>query len=322
VARRSNRLLALLLFTACARAAPFDTVDQNPLLGGFHVPTPVSARFDTARRSAIRTTLNWSNTAAIENRGVESLTLDAERQDWQLTYERTLSPTFAIKVQVPYRIVSGGVLDDFVDEWHALFGMPDGNRPQLTNNSLDIALRRNAVDVYARDRSYSELGDLVVAAGYQLTANATAATSVWWHVKLPIGSSDLLTSSGAVDSSLTLAHERELSSRWTTHVQANATYLGKGDYFAGQQRSWLWSATAAFDYRYSENLSAMVQLDGHTAAVDDTVINILGPAWILTVGGEYRWRSGWRTQFGVGEDVKVGASPDVTFVVTVGRSWK
>ncbi|MFO7190086.1 MAG: hypothetical protein DIU74_010405 [Pseudomonadota bacterium] len=34
----------------------------------------------------------------------------------------------------------------------------------------------------------------------------------------------------------------------------------------------------------------------------------------LTLGGEYRLRSGWRLDLGLSEDLDVGASSDVVFI--------
>ena len=320
MAGRGRQLLALILAANGAHAAPFNTVDQNPLLAGFHVPTAVPARVSSEQATVFGATLNWSNTAAIENRGDESLVLDAERRDWQLTLAHAVSSKFAVRAQLPYRTVSGGMLDGFIEEWHETFGMPNGNRPQLPQDELGIQYRRNAADVYARTGNYSGLGDLTLGIGYQLRDAPSAATSIWWHIKLPTGSSDVLASSGAFDASLNIAHERALSSRWTVHAQLNAIRLGSGDFERDRQRSWMWSGMTAFDYRYSQNVSLTLQVDGHTAAFNDTAIEMFGPAWTLTVGGEYRWRSGWRAQVGVGEDVKVDASPDVVFTLTLEKA--
>lgn len=313
--RGAGPWLALLFASAGAHAAPFDTVDQNPLLAGFHLPAAAPARL-AGLGTRIGATLNWSNTATIEDRGDETLVLDAERRDWQLTFTHSISPRFAVRAQLPYRTVSGGMLDGFIEEWHEFFGMPNGHRPLLPRDELAIEYGWNGA-VYSRTDRYTGLGDLTLGAGYQLSDASNAATSIWAHIKLPTGSSDTLSGSGAVDVSLNLAREYALSSRWTAHAQLNAIYLGAGDFLRYRQRSWMWSGMAAFDYRYSQSISLTVQLDGHTAAFDETSLDMLGPAWTLTVGGEYRWRSGWRAQFGVGEDVKVDASPDVTFTLTL-----
>ena len=56
-----------------------------------------------------------------------------------------------------------------------------------------------------------------------------------------------------------------------------------------------------------------LQLDAHDSCVEDSELEFLGAALLLTVGGYYRGGSGWRFEFGVTEDVRVGASPDVAF---------
>ncbi len=146
------------------------------------------------------------------------------------------------------------------------------------------------------------------------------STSLWLNLKAPTGNSNQLTGSGAFDASLALAHERILSSRWLAFAQIAGTYLGSGDLLSNQQRHWVGAGLLGFDYRYSTALTLTAQLDGHTAAFKDSGLTLLGDAWILTLGGEYRWRTHWSAQIGVSEDVKVDASPDVTFVISVGRS--
>jgi long-subunit fatty acid transport protein len=83
----------------------------------------------------------------------------------------------------------------------------------------------------------------------------------------------------------------------------------------------MWSGALTFDYRFSPALALTLQFDGHTAAFSDSHLPLLGSAWIMTLGGEYRWRSHWYLQLGVSEDIKVEASPDVNFVLGVGKGW-
>ncbi|HKQ31266.1 MAG TPA: DUF3187 family protein, partial [Burkholderiales bacterium] len=62
------------------------------------------------------------------------------------------------------------------------------------------------------------------------------------------------------------------------------------------------------------------QLDAHTSAYDSN-LDFLGDAVVLTVGGDYRFSSGWRLDLGVSEDIAVEHSPDVVFVIGVKQGW-
>jgi hypothetical protein len=71
--------------------------------------------------------------------------------------------------------------------------------------------------------------------------------------------------------------------------------------------------------RFWQHVELTVQLDGHTAAFDDTQLGYLGPATMLTFGGAILLDSGWRLSLGVSEDIVVEASPDVVFVLGLSR---
>jgi hypothetical protein len=71
-------------------------------------------------------------------------------------------------------------------------------------------------------------------------------------------------------------------------------------------------------YNAWRGLDLKIQFDAHSAAYE-AALDYLGPAGILTLGGSYRFASGWQFDFGVSEDVLVDASPDVVFVFGLRR---
>jgi hypothetical protein len=202
-----------------------------------------------------------------------------------------------------------------------MLGLPSGDRPALPQNAFRIDYQRTGENLAHFSDGGAGIGDISIAGGYQLRATQSNAVSLWLNIKAPTGDSDKLTGSGATDAALNLAYEQKLSSRWTAFAQLNFAYLGNGDLLPEQQRSSMWSGTLTFDYHYSPALALTLQFDGHTAAYSDSNLPLLGSAWIMTLGGEYRWRSRWYLQVGVSEDIKVEASPDVNFVLSVGKGW-
>ncbi len=60
-----------------------------------------------------------------------------------------------------------------------------------------------------------------------------------------------------------------------------------------------------------------VQVDAHGSCVDDSDVEFLGSAALLTVGGHYSTRAGWRFELAVTEDLRAGASPDVAFYFAI-----
>ena len=317
---RSLFALALLI-TGAASAAPFAASDQNPLLTGLDVGNPVSARFSASGNTASSAIINWSNTSSIQHAEREDLLIDVESREIRFSLEHSLSDVVAMRLQFPYRSYSGGHLDSFIENWHNVIGLPNGDRSTLPQDNVNIRYEQNGEPRIALGQKRSGLGDISLAVGYQLNASTTHATSTWLSVKVPTGDSATLLGNGALVTSLSIAREQILSSRWIAYGQLSATYASEGDVLSNQQRKWLASGMVAVDYCYSQALRLTLQLDGHTAAFDDSNLELLGDAWILSMGGEYRWPSNWWLQLGVGEDIKVDASPDVNFAISLSKQW-
>lgn len=309
----------LALASAAANAAPFPSTDQNPLLGGFSFTAP--ARLAPAKQTNVELGLNWSSTAAIQQSGNDALTIDAESREWRLQVEHTFGEHFSARVQLPYRTTDGGTLDSVIENWHSLFGLPNGDRSQLARNQLHIDYRRGSTTLLSYgDSSYSGIGDVVIDLGWQLRASEVSATSIWSSVSLPTGDVEKLSGTGAFAGSLIVAHTRKISSRFEVFGHVGASLRGASDLLSDEQESTIWLAMIGTDYRTTANLTLTLQLDAHSATFADAGLDMMGSAYILSFGGEYAFPTGWRLQFGVAEDIKVEASPDVSFLVRVKKS--
>ena len=260
--------------------------------------------------------VQWGNTALIQNSGIESLVVDAETREARVTVQRSINDRLAFQLQLPYRYTGGGNLDGFIDSWHDFFGMSEGARPQLPSDRLDIFYSRAGSPRLNMTSSVDGLADIQASLGYQVAPSFTA----WLSVKVPTGDADKLTGSGATDVSVLLATERRLDDRWSVFGQGAVTYLGDGELLSDRQRSVVWSGLAGVGARAWRGLSLKAQIDAHSAAFDSN-LDFLNEAIVLTVGGDYRFASGWRLDLGVSEDIAVERSPDVVFVAGLKRDW-
>jgi hypothetical protein len=311
----------LLLATSIASAEPFPTRDQNPLLAGFGLPTPMPARIGHEGDWSVAADLNWASTALIQARGAETLVFDAETREMRVTLRHALSDRFALHLQVPYRYTGGGSLDSVIDTFHDVSGTPSGDRPVLPSDQINIQYTRLGVTQLNIASSSSGLADIQAGIGWMLAKTSTSALTTWLDIKLPTGDADKLTGSGATDVSLIIAGERQLTGRWSTFGQVAGTWLGEGDLLTSQQRSLLWSGLAGIEWQAWRDLSLKVQLDAHTAAFDSN-LGLLSEPLILTAGGGYHLLSGWQLDFGLSEDITPGKSPDVVFIFGVRRDLR
>ena len=264
--------------------------------------------------------LFWGSTALIQQTDSETLIVDAETREARLTLQKPLSERFAFQLELPYRYTGAGNLDSFIDGWHDAFGLPDGARSQLPSDGMNITYIRDQSQLLSMTSSASGLADIQASLGYDIVSSEASALSAWLSVKLPTGDADKLTGSGATDVSFILAADRHLTADWSVFGQAGVTWLGDGDLLPYQQKSLVWSGLAGLSGRVWRGLSLKAQVDAHTAAFDSD-LDFLNEAVVLTVGGDYRFASGWLLNIGVSEDIAVEHSPDVVFLFGVTRSW-
>jgi hypothetical protein len=305
-----------------AVAEPFSVRDQNPFLAGFGLPSAMPTRLAAGENRGWSGGLDvsWGSTALVQQSGAETLIVDAETREARLTLQAPLSDRFAFQLQLPYRYTGAGNLDGFIDGWHDAFGLPDGARSELPSDAIDITYIRNRSRRLSMNSSASGLADIQASLGYDMVASEASALSAWLSVKLPTGDADELTGSGATDVSFSLAGERRLDTDWSVFGQAAVTWLGEGDLLAYRQRSVVWSGLAGLSGRVWRGLSLKAQIDAHSAAFDSD-LDFLNEAVVLTVGGDYRFASGWLMNIGVSEDIAVEHSPDVVFLFGVKRGW-
>jgi hypothetical protein len=329
VVPRFHRRLWLLLAMSgigatCAPAAqgdPLPTRNQNPLLAAYGLPSALPSRLPHAGGQAIGLTLNWANAANVDTSGAEEFTVDGESQDVRLRYERAVGPRFALLGELAWRNLSGGSLDHFIEQWHSLFGLPDGSRDDLPRNDLLIEYLRNDTELFRLDQDASGLVDIPIALGYQVVSSDRNALAAWLTVKLPTGDPDKLTGSGATDVAVSLAGQTQLAEHWQLFGQVDATWLGSGDILSDLQKSYAWSALAGVSWNAWRTLDLTVQFAANSSVFDAGSTNLAGDAVVLSFGGSYRTASGWRYDLGMSEDVQVDASPDANFIFAVRRAF-
>jgi hypothetical protein len=314
--------IALLLIAPLAAAAdPFPTRDHNPLLGGFGLPSALPARI-AGESWSVATDLNWASTALVQRADAELLVVDAETREARMTIGRSWSNGFAAQLELPYRYTGGGVLDEAIDSWHDFFNLPAGARSSMPTDRIRIVYQRAGATPIDIDSSVSGLADASLDLGYSVRSTSTTAVAAWLSVKVPSGDADRLTGTGATDVSLAIAGEHALSDKWSVFGQAGVTKLGDGDRLSTQQRDVVWSGFAGVGWRAWRGLQLKTQVDAHSAVFKDAALDFLGDAVVLTVGGDYRFESGWRFDVGVSEDIAVESASDVVFLFGLRRDWK
>ena len=309
------------LLPAVTAAEPLLTRNQNPLTLPYGLPMPMPARLPSAGSGRFTLDVNWANSANLDSSDDYDFTMDAESQEVRLRLEHAVGSKWAAMIEVPWRNLSGGSLDGFIDNWHDLFGLPQGPRKNMPDDRLLIDYQQDGEALLHVDDSGSGIADIPIGVGYQAYASDERALGAWLTVKLPAGDSDQLLGSGATDLALSLAGETRLAENWLLFGQVDAVWLGDGDILPQYQESFAWAGLAGVSWNAWRTLDLTVQFQANSQVFDVPINGLSGDAVILSYGGSYRTTGGWRFDFGMSEDIQVEASPDATFYFAVQRGF-
>ena len=91
------------------------------------------------------------------------------------------------------------------------------------------------------------------------------------------------------------------------------TWLGSGEFIKEDVEDFAVSGWLGTGWRPIDWLALKLQIDGHTALYDSELAELGDPTAILTMGGTLGLNERTSLDIGVGEDLTVYTSPDVTF---------
>lgn len=296
-------------------ASPFPVADQNPLTRGFYHPLPTSARPDS-RDGGSQFLLTVANTNNMNRGNGERLLVDAESTEFRWLWRTDFDSDWSVRISLPLVHYGAGFLDPAIDGFHKVFGLPQGSRPNRPDDAFAIEYSAGGRSI-ALDSSFTGIGDLSVELGRNLIQQRTFAVSAWSGIELPTGDADHLTGDGAVDAAAWLSGDWRPGANWSVSGSAGMTWQGAGYLLPDDSARWVGFQNLTARWEASGQLYLQAQLDLHDSYVRSTHVPLLSSAAVLTCGGGYRTRSGWRFGFAVSEDIVVNTSPDVVFQFTI-----
>lgn len=295
---------------------PFRVRNLSPTAFVHALPAAESARLAEPGAYTAFLTLDLASNASLSSRGGEQIILDGETLVSTLGLRYGLGGRLQVGFDLPWVKHDKGSLDSFISDWHDFFSLPDGDRDDLPEDELTFVYFRNGDERLNLDRPADGLGDLRLLLAWQLTAGEQTATALQASLKAPTGDADKLTGSEGWDASLALAFDRRVP---LTQGQAaiwgglGCSWLASGKVLAAQSEDWAANAWLGAGWSPLDWLALKLQLDAHTALYDSALTELGDPALILTMGGSLGLGKATTLDIGVGEDLAVNASPDVTF---------
>jgi hypothetical protein len=303
------------------RPAPFLVRNLNPFIQVYGLPPFQAVEVTPPRHAQVQLTLDVANNAKLADGVDESITLDGETYRLALLVRLGLWDWLEAGVEIPFVFHRHGVLDDVIDGWHGLWGMPEGDRPKMPNDALDYSYRFQGQELVAIRSDQQGLGDvrLFSAATLFRADDGGRELSLHGSLKLPTGDSARLLGSGGTDLAVSVnGVERSLSSSGITGFgRLGLLALGAGDVLATRQRQAVVFGGLGLAWRAGSRVDLKAQLDGYGPFYQSELPQLGSSSVQLTVGGTIHLGPSTTLDLAVGENLFTDSIPDVVFHVTV-----
>jgi hypothetical protein len=322
-----NRFIPLLL-CACSsigardvtaqESRPFRARNLSPLASIFGLPAWHAAH-DSFEISVTSELANHFSFGAGDR---DVIMVDGETWRNSLFIAKTFGDAWSVSFELPHYRVSGGTLDDLVDAWHSTFGLPDGGRNQRPESALLFSLERDGQPFYQLMDERSGLGDAQIGVGYRLGRDSGVYANAW--LKLPTGDEQMLAGSGSTDWAVTFLQPRDVMFRGRRagyYWGVGAARLGQADLIAYVQEGSAVMAVVGGSLSLAERIGVKLQLDFNSALYRSELREIGDAALPLTIGGWWQFAARGSLEFGINEDLSVGASPDVVLHAAARWQW-
>lgn len=299
---------------------PFRSANRNPFVQIYGLPVAQGASVTTQGKWQAAINLEASNNFAAEQSANEAIFIDGETYRADVSWRYGLLEGLDIGLSIPYISHKGGGIDKFIEDWHDLFGFPDGDRVDYERDQLRYAYQRNGQSYLDMSDRAEGKGDVSLSAAYQLSTAELRQWALRGGVKFATGDVETLHGSDANDSYLSLhVSDQHLLSdhKLVLHASAGALWLGDGDVLPEQQEDVVWFGSGTVSWAYSENVSFKTQLDMHTAFYDSGLKQIgdTSVQWIL--GSSIKIAKNGYLDLSISEDLAVETAPDVVFQIGI-----
>ena len=290
--------------------------NTSPVSATLGLPRAASAVLPAPGVVAADLALDWASDFTTNQRGDASVRLDGESLVGTLRLERGLAPGWAASLTVPFGTRGGGVLDQPIDGWHNLWGLPEGGRDRAPTGAVSLSASEAGVSAFALGQRRSSLGDVQLGLARTLVDDGASVLTLRAQLELPTGSASELWGSDAWEGSLALALARPLGPLALT-LQGGVLAGSASDFDPFKRKDLAGFGALALAWPLSPRWSLLGQLDGHSALLD-TPLTPLG-GWSVQGLLGLRWRSAgaFSMDFGFSEDLRPGSASDFSLFATL-----
>lgn len=304
---------------AVAAGETLEIRNSSPIAQLYGLPAMRGARAEGWRG---RFSVDVANSFTGDLTPSEFVFLDGETATFAYTVRRSIGDRWEAGLELPWITHSGGRFDRLIDDFHDLFGFPDGGRPLAERGQLDYVVRTSGVQhVDLRSKS-SDLGDVRTWIGFELFDQAQRSLVARLHLKLPTGDVRNLSGSGGTDVALGLDYvDRSILSSLGTQVTLGGglTRLGDGDLIPMQQERVVpyghFGLSAGIGRQ--KRLRLIGQMDAHGALFDAELSHLGHFVLQGTIGLQYAFTPKMAMELSLIEDLSGALAADAIFKLSI-----
>jgi hypothetical protein len=258
----------------------------------------------------------------------EQLIIDAETHSLNLSLAYGLSQHWQVYGRFSYLQHQAGFLDGLIDDWHELFGLPQGDRDDLPQDQIQIASRAGQSERLIESKQQG-VSDAQIGFSYQLIDSASLneanserswldASQLTIELSLPTGDEDKLTGSDKTDLSVSWNNAGYFKQSLAWHANLGVLFPGEQEYFGIKVVDSAWFSSVGLHWQFANSWRVVAQADWHQALFDSAIPELNQAATSLSF--ELRRTSHskpsdkgmeWGIYFS--EDVSVNRAPDFSF---------
>ena len=224
-----------MLFADWASQSAYHLTNQNPFVQIHGISGYSGANVISAGHNYTHIQLNISNEFHQQAKTGEQILLDYERTKLDFIYEHGIRNGWSAGISVPYIKNSGGFLDSVIENWHDLFGLPQGGRDNAERDQFMISFE-NGNNGFFTDNKDQGIGDISVYLDKQLFKNDVQKLKARLKLKLPTGDEDQLFGSGGYALAFDVNGLKQFSSAWQGYGALGINYLEDSDVLPDQQK--------------------------------------------------------------------------------------
>ena len=306
--------LAWGLVAMCAGtgAAPLYTTDHAPPAGllGFPAMREAAVLERGTWRGELHSAIASSHSESTA--GAETVILDGETISLTARGAYGLGAGWDLEAEVSWAQHSGGFLDRWIEGWHELWDLPEGDRPGAPRDRIDFSYGGPSARFALRSAAAGP-GRAHVAVTRGLRRSGAHAVSLRAGLKLGLGEEQRLLGGGRdgyVSLHWTRKHRAASALGW--HAQAGLLRAGESRVLGALGARSPWFAGVGLEWPAWRRLHLKVQLDAHGPVADSALTELGDTAVLLTVAGTWAFRPGWELEFGFSEDIAPRTGPDFT----------